>query len=218
MQELPALGFPRSMCLGHGVDGDAAAIVTERIEPTAWGLESRADAARSLAQLHRIEVHQLSTDFQRLLALSDPKEQRSTYWLFEEVLQLDHQHPTWRREYLEIALEVENLMHSRPPSEGFKALVHGDYFSANILPVSSGIQIIDWESCGWGDPMWDFAFLLGADRNLSDEEVAAAIQSYAAIAPVDMKRLLWHKHCWESSWRFRSIMRSFISTNSSDSK
>jgi aminoglycoside phosphotransferase (APT) family kinase protein len=49
------------------------------------------------------------------------------------------------------------------PTSKRKTLVHGDYFSANILSVRDGLKIIDWETFGWGDPMWDLGFLIGAD-------------------------------------------------------
>ena len=54
------------------------------------------------------------------------------------------------------------------PKAPVRTLVHGDYFSANILPVEDGLCVIDWETFGRGDPMWDLGFLLGADPGLPD--------------------------------------------------
>lgn len=84
-----------------------------------------------------------------------------------------------------------------------KTLVHGDYFSANILPVTGGLRVIDWETFGWGDPMWDLGFLIGADRGLTDDEVEAVITGYESGAAVDRHRLSWHKRWWSGYWKTR---------------
>ena len=68
------------------------------------------------------------------------------------------------------------------PQPRANTLVHGDYFSANILPVPGGVRIINWETFGWGDPMWDLGFLVGADRTLPDAEIEATINAYAKYA------------------------------------
>jgi hypothetical protein len=82
------------------------------------------------------------------------------------------------------------------PKAPDRTLVHGDYFSANILPVEDGLCVIDWETFGWGDPMWDLGFLIGADPGLPDDEVEAVIAQYGSSAPVDRQRLMWHKRRW----------------------
>ena len=99
----------------------------------------------------------------------------------------------------------------RGPTERCKRLVHGDYFSKNILPVVDGICIIDWETFGWGDPMWDLGFLVGADRNLTDEEVDTVIAEYASSATTDRRALMWHKQRWSDFWKEREH-QSFIKT------
>ena len=91
-------------------------------------------------------------------------------------------------------------------------LVHGDYFSKNILPVAGGLCIVDWETFALGDPMWDLAFLIGADRGLTDEGVEAVIAEYASFATVDRARLMWHKQEWAAFWRARE-RRSVDSSN-----
>ncbi len=88
-----------------------------------------------------------------------------------------------------------------------RTLVHGDYFSANILPVVDGLRVIDWETFGWGDPMWDLGFLIGADRGLPQDEVEAVIREYEAGATVDRQRLMWHKRWWSDYWRQRGIIQ-----------
>lgn len=91
----------------------------------------------------------------------------------------------------------------RGPTAKCKRLVHGDYFSKNILPAVGGICIIDWETFGWGDPMWDLGFLIGADRNLTGEEVEVVIAEYESSATIDRHGLMWHKHRWSDFWKER---------------
>jgi hypothetical protein len=89
------------------------------------------------------------------------------------------------------------------PGATVLALVHGDYFSANILPTADGLFIIDWETFGWGDPMWDLGFLIGADPGLENDEVEAVIAQYGAGATVERQRLMWHKRRWDEFWQQR---------------
>ena len=88
-----------------------------------------------------------------------------------------------------------------------RTLVHGDYFSANILPIEDGLCVIDWETFGWGDPMWDLGFLIGADPGLPDGEVEAVIAGYGSSASVDQQRLMWHRQRWADYWRQRTADR-----------
>jgi hypothetical protein len=89
-----------------------------------------------------------------------------------------------------------------PPS-GLCTLVHGDYFSANILSVVDGLRVMDWETFGFGDPMWDLGFLIGADRDLSTAEVESVIEAYEGAAPLNRDCLVWHKHRWDDFWEKR---------------
>ncbi len=89
------------------------------------------------------------------------------------------------------------------PQPESRTLVHGDYFSTNILPVAGGLCIIDWETFGWGDPMWDLGFLVGADRNLPQDEIYSTIAEYERHAPVNQEHLLWHRRRWSDYWSKR---------------
>ena len=92
----------------------------------------------------------------------------------------------------------------RGPTGKCKRLVHGDYFSKNILPTARGLRIVDWETFGWGSPMWDLAFLIGADRDLTDEEAEAVIAEYESTATIDRHELMWHKQRWSDFWKERT--------------
>lgn len=89
------------------------------------------------------------------------------------------------------------------PSPKARTLVHGDYLSVNILRVRDGLRIIDWETFGWGDPMWDLGFLVGADRNIPYDEIEATIAAYEKTAPVDREQLNWHQRRWSDNWKQR---------------
>lgn len=84
-----------------------------------------------------------------------------------------------------------------------RTIVHGDYFSKNILPTSARPCIIDWETLGWGSPMWDLGFLIGADPGLVDEEVEAVIAAYGSSATVNRPELTWHRERWNRFWKER---------------
>jgi hypothetical protein len=87
------------------------------------------------------------------------------------------------------------------PQTELRTLVHGDYFSANLLPSPNGLRIIDWETFAWGDPMWDLGFLVGADRGLPNIEIQATISAYAETAPIDRDQLTWHQKRWSEFWQ-----------------
>ena len=96
----------------------------------------------------------------------------------------------------------------RAPAAKEKRLVHGDYFSKNILRVTGGLCVIDWETLAWGDPMWDLGFLIGADPHLTDREIEAVVAEYGSSAAVDWDSLMWHRHWWSDFWRERESRSS----------
>ncbi|MBI3909566.1 MAG: phosphotransferase [Armatimonadetes bacterium] len=97
----------------------------------------------------------------------------------------------------------ERTTGGRGPKCALRTLVHGDYFSANILPTADGLRVIDWETFGYGDPMWDLGFLIGADRNLPADEVEAVVREYESLAPVVHRCLTWHRQRWSDYWKHR---------------
>lgn len=123
--------------------------------------------------------------------------------------ELDRIAPEWRDRHPDIAQTTDEWLHCGPlpVDRASEVLVHGDYFSANILPTSAGIRIIDWETFGLGDPAWDLGFLIGADPSVSDEEVDDVIEAYTQTAPLDKTRLEWHRTNWGLAHRLRQTLK-----------
>lgn len=96
------------------------------------------------------------------------------------------------------------ITEGKAPRSEFKRMVHGDYFSVNILPTTNGLRIIDWETFGRGDPMWDLGFLIGADRGLPEDEIEAVITEYEKAMPVNREILGWHRQWWAEYWEKRN--------------
>jgi len=176
MSELPDLGIPTPMVLGHAAVDGQAAVLCKKVERMEWAFGTRIAAARILSRLHNLQESRLSKRLQGLARLSDPREYRTTG--------------------------------GQAPRPEVKTLVHGDYFSANILPVAGGLRVIDWETFGWGDPMWDLGFLIGADRDLPEDEVDAVIAEYERDVPVNREHLMWHKRRWSDFWEERKRQAS----------
>ena len=66
-------------------------------------------------------------------------------------------------------------------------MVHGDYFSANLLPKPEGICVLDCETFAWGDPMPYLGFLIGTDLGQLVNELASTVAAYSAFP-------LLHRH------------------------
>jgi len=49
---------------------------------------------------------------------------------------------------------------------------------------------------GVGRPHVDLGFLIGADRDVTQEEVEAVVEQYGSHAPVDRNCLAWHRQRW----------------------
>jgi hypothetical protein len=176
MSELPALGIPTPVVLGHAAADGEAALLHKRVDRTGWEPETRVAAARILAGLHNLQEHRLSLRLRELVRFSDPREYRTTG--------------------------------GNGPTGANRTLVHGDYFSRNILRVSGGLCVIDWETLGWGSPMWDLGFLIGADPGLADEEIETVVAEYQSHAAVNLPELTWHRERWADFWRERECRSS----------
>lgn len=80
-----------------------------------------------------------------------------------------------------------------PANDGVpRRFLHGDSQATNVM-VEAGslryIAVLDWGSCGWGDPAWDFA-------GVPLRAVPAMLEGYRAVAPLEgdetaEARILW---------------------------
>ena len=109
-----------------------------------------------------------------------------------------------RTQYPDVAKRVADFR-EKPVSVLPATLVHGDYFSANLLATASGLVIADWETLALGDPMADLGWLVGADRGLDELQVGSVIKAYANSSPVDESRLGWWRSCWAAFWELRDL-------------
>lgn len=213
-QELRTLGVPAPTCFGFASEDESASIIVEWLTQTTWTSLTRVEAAQSLAYLHCLDPRSLSDTLRSLLQQSDPRPQRAYLWLTGNVQKLEENHPGWRTKYADLAAAVDGLLETRCAVGGQQAVVHGDYFSANIVATAGGIRIMDWETLALGDPMWDLSFLIGADRDLTPAVVDAVLETYGKIAPLAMGDLLWHKQCWDLCWQLHDLIKQLAKEKS----
>lgn len=208
-QELLALGMPTPICFRVGAEHETGVIIVEQLTQARWTASARVEAAQHLARLHQLPLGSLSVELQLLVQQSNPQPQRTYRWLLENVRRVEGLQPHWRTSYPQVAATADELLATASVTSGQVVLVHGDYFAANIIPSAAGIRIIDWETFALGDPMWDLAFLIGAERDLVQTEVDRVIAAYGVIAPVDLPSLLWHKRCWDTAWMLQDLVKQF---------
>jgi aminoglycoside phosphotransferase (APT) family kinase protein len=203
MAELPSFGIATPRVLGWAQGETNAALLTEWINQSPKSSIHRIEAACALGRLHDLQLSDLSPDLGRLILESDPKPERcSPIW---HSRLLDTKRPGWREKESSLATNVDAwLSNALPLNE--RRPVHGDCFSANYLVDGNDVRILDWETLGLGDPMWDLAILLGADRGLPAEELEACIKAYEQSMPVNTMRLLHYQNGWELRWRMAELL------------
>jgi hypothetical protein len=206
MQQLRDLNIATPRCSDPIIDGEEAAIAVQKITSEKFSQRSRIIAAQNLARLHSLSVEKLSPELRELVDRSDPKASRTYAGLKSYTEKLDKRSPQWRDINPLLAEAAENFALGTPPDSGRRTLVHGDYFSSNIIATVDGIRIIDWETFAIGDPMWDLAFLVGADE-IGPAETEGTIQAYAALAPMRRGVLDWHMESWRTGWGLRDLMK-----------
>jgi len=72
MSELPDLGIPTPVVLGHAAIDREAAVLCNKVERTEGLFDTRIMAARILSRLHSLQESRLSKRLQELAQLSDP--------------------------------------------------------------------------------------------------------------------------------------------------
>lgn len=205
LTELRSHGIPAPRLLGWATCPQGAALLTEKEATRPFTSEARVEAARALARLHRIRLGMLSDELVSLVTRSIPNRGRILNGVRGMAGHLDGDRPGWRSERKDLSRLVESLFSRGEPDAGEDALVHGDYFSANLLWTDQGVRIVDWDLMSLGDTMWDLGFLVGADRGLTAEEADAVVAAYGEIRPVAADRLLWNRDCWEAFWQLRRL-------------
>jgi aminoglycoside phosphotransferase (APT) family kinase protein len=205
--EFAEYSIPMPKILGWvPLDGEIA-ILTEKVVTKKWNLETRLEAAKIIARLHNIDINRLSGDLSALIRKSTVNRARVFNGL-NLVSILDEKIPQWKWENPDLVRTIEELVESGEPFAATETLVHGDYFSSNILLDENGIKVIDWDLLSLGDPMWDLGFLIGADPHLMEEEIEATVCAYQTLRPINEYNLIWHKKCWLAFWQIQDLLRN----------
>ena len=88
---------------------------------------------------------------------------------------LDRIHRHWRTQNPGLSKRVKEITEGIEPVSSMITLVHGDYFSDNLIPTLDGLYVIDWDLLALGDPMWDLGLLVGADSRIIEKEIEDTI-------------------------------------------
>src|SRR5262249_50744661 len=149
-------------------------------------------------------LHSLSAELTALVLRSNPRHDRLCVGLSQMAAQLDRTHRGWCTQHRHVAEQAANLA-DKPISVLPSTLVHGDYFSANLLATATGLVIVDWETLAVGDPMADLGWLLGADPGIGEPEVTSVVKAYSTSSSVDESRLGWWRRCWAAFWALQGL-------------
>jgi len=207
--ELAARSIKIPRVFGSYLSDDIACIVMEKLEQTKWNADTRVAAAKILARLHNVSLDSLSSNFQRLIRDSKPNKDRGRLGVIGRSNFLDKNHPQWRERYPELSKRVTEIAESFEPVSSMITLVHGDYFSDNLIPTLDGLYVIDWDLLALGDPMWDLGLLVGADSGISEKEIENVIRAYRRIRSIDEDVLCWQMACWKSLLELIKLMREY---------
>lgn len=190
---------------------DLSCILMEKLEQIRWALENRIEAAKLLAQLHNISLDSLSDNLRQLIRDSKPNRDRGRLGVIGRSKFLDAKIPQWRTQYPKLSGSVIRIEAGNEPVSSMKTLVHGDYFSVNLIPTINGLYVIDWDLLAFGDPMWDLGFLVGADEGVDREEYEKVVQVYKRTRSVDKQVLRWQVECWETLRDLIKLMTEYRS-------
>ncbi|MBN2074382.1 MAG: phosphotransferase [Dehalococcoidales bacterium] len=193
---------------GYCLEGNTSAILYEKLIASEWNRETRIKTAKVLGGLHNISLGSLSDELKEDITGSKPNRDRIRNGVLNFPVTLDKNSPEWRRTYPELSHDANELKKNKEPFSAMITLVHGDFFSANILSVEDRIYIIDWDLLALGDPMWDLGFLVGADRDLEQVEVEAVIKEYRKHREIDNEILTWHIRCWKTFFKLRELLNT----------
>jgi 5-methylthioribose kinase len=193
---------------GYYLEEKTSAILSEKLITSVWRPETRIKAAKTLGLFHNIALKSLSNDLQKEITDSRPNKDRIRNGVLHFPEALDEKTPEWRNMYPELSRDADELKNTEEPVSAMKTLVHGDFFSLNILFTEDKLYIIDWDLLASGDPMWDLGFLVGAEKNLGQEEVEDIIEEYGKYREVDDAVLAWHIRCWKTYFKLRELLNN----------
>jgi 5-methylthioribose kinase len=192
--------------IGYYLAEQTPAILYERLLTSEWKPGTRIKAAKALGQFHNIALKGLSNDLQKDITDSKPNKDRIRNGVLHFPETLDEKTPEWRNMYPELSQDADELKNTKEPVSAMKTLVHGDFFSMNILPVEDRIYIIDWDLLALGDPMWDLGFLVGTEKYIEQTQADAVIKEYGKYREIDDKVLTWHIKCWKTYFKLRDLL------------
>lgn len=206
--ELREAGIPTPAVLAADPEGNA--ILFEDVQALPWSDRARRAAASVLRQLHGLSSSSLSAELCGLLAETEPNQERIALGVRMLVAELDVADPAWRHHEPKAAAQAEAIIAADEPhpTSAERRLIHGDYFRANLISTVEGVQVIDWDLFGLGDPAWDVAFLIGAEPGVGEAARTEALTAYGHVTPALERRLAWHIRCWTTFWVLRALVMS----------
>lgn len=194
---------------GIQLSDEISCILMEKLDQTQWVPENRIEAAEILARLHNVSLDSLSDNLQQLIQDSKPNRDRGRLGVTGRGKYLDAKFPGWRKRYPELSRNTDKIAGSVEPFSSMKTLVHGDYFSVNLIPTADGLYVIDWDLLALGDPMWDLGFLVGADNGVDREEFEEVVQIYKRTRSVVEQVLRWQVECWNTLRELIKLMKKY---------
>lgn len=194
---------------GSCLSDDISCTVMEKLEQMRWEPGTRVKAAEILSRLHNVPLESLSNEFQELIRDSKPNRDRGRLGVIGRYKYLDKKYPGWRERHPKLSESIEGIIESVEPVSSMTTLVHGDYFSVNLIPTADGLYVIDWDLLALGDPMWDLGFLVGADDGLAEREIEEVIQAYGQTRPIDEEVLHWQLECWKTLQKLIKLMDEY---------
>jgi aminoglycoside phosphotransferase len=203
--ELSSAGINIPKVLGSNLSSETPSVLTEKLAGLEWDKNTRTIAADILGRLHSVPLDTLSVDFRRVITESLPNRDRVRNGVVSFSESLSNNHPEWQSDYPRLFQETTDAIENEEPSSSMSTLVHGDYFSVNIIRTMKGVFIADWDLLAVGDPMWDLGFLLGADKDVQGDEARAAMEAYKSHCRIDEHVLSWHRKCWSSFWELMHL-------------
>ena len=138
-------GVPTAICYAIVTDGTNRGIMYEKMKTRVFAevlksdMENFDDHAEKLAEFF-YSIHDINCTGYDLISIKD--------MYLEYLDQVDYLDP-------EVIVELKRFLQCIPDSDTF---VHGDFHSQNVFYGQDGMLLIDMGGCGYGHPIFDFAF------------------------------------------------------------